>query len=323
MITRTLVIDPDPIRRRQLLRLFRIDSTFEIVAQAASLEAAIEAAMAEKPHLATLSVKPGGQAAQMVKALLAASSLPVVLVGGGSRTLPAVFEALAAGALEHVELPAPDDDVGVSAFLRMMKMMSQVKVRRPIGVIAFRLVTIASSTGGPSALRQLLAALPSDLPAPLVIAQHISRGHEEGLVSWLSQDCPFAIKVSEPVETLVPGQVYLGPAERDIVIDGPSKVCTRPASPSGYHPSADALFSSAARVFRDSAVAVVLSGAGSDGMKGAGKLRSVGATVLAQDELTSTVYGMPRAVVEAGFAVAVGSPPALARAIVEALKWRP
>lgn len=333
MITRVLVIDSDLSARRNLLRLLlpnrgskgvRENDTepgFEVVAQAGTLEEAVDAAISERPQLAILAVRSGGPSAAWVRSILSVWAVPVVLIGGGARTSPGVFEALAAGAVEQVELPPKDDPLAISVFRRMLKMMSQVKVRKPAPVVSFRLIAVASSTGGPSALRQFLAALPADLAAPVVVAQHISKGHEEGLVQWLAQDCPFPVKVADPVEHLMAGRVYVGPAERDIATEGPSLLVTRPASASSYHPSADALFTSVARVFRENGVAVILSGAGTDGLAGAAKMQRAGGTVLAQDELSSTVYGMPRAVAEAGVAAVVGTPQTLARAVCEALKW--
>jgi two-component system chemotaxis response regulator CheB len=116
--------------------------------------------------------------------------------------------------------------------------------------------------------------------------------------------------------------VTLGQAGRDIMLESCLKLTSRPAPATGYHPSVDLLFSSAASIFRSSAVAVVLSGAGTDGAEGAVLVADAGGVVLTQDEKSSVVYGMPRAVNESRVPTVTGSPQMLSRLVLEAVRKR-
>ncbi|HZH03784.1 MAG TPA: chemotaxis protein CheB [Myxococcaceae bacterium] len=320
-MTRVLLIDGDLARRRQLMRCFRRETDFEVVAQVIAVDEAIDAARAEKPELVMLGVSRGSGSAETVRSLLTAYPVPVVLVGGKSRTSPEVVEALAAGAVEHVDLPPRQEPLAEAAFLRMVRVLSRVRIRKPPPIVPHRLLAVGCSTGGPSALRELLAGLPPDFPAPVVVAQHAARGYEAGLAEWLDQDCQLRVRVASGLQAPLPGEVLLGPAERDLIFENPMRLVARPAAPTGYHPSADLLFASVALVFREAGVAVVLSGAGADGAEGAVKVARAGGVVLAQDERSSTVYGMPRATAEAGVAAVVGTPQTLARAVLQAMGW--
>jgi two-component system chemotaxis response regulator CheB len=190
----------------------------------------------------------------------------------------------------------------------------QARVEAPEGISA---VAFASSTGGPNALKEIFGLMPADFPLPIVIAQHVAEGFEDGLARWLGQTCPLRFRVAdEGVTPLVAGEVVLGRSGWDVIYKNPDEVSLRVAPKRGYHPSGDALFESAARVFGPKVLAVVLSGIGSDGTAGAAAISKVAGTVMAQDERSCVVYGMPRSVVDAGLASLVGSPQELGHAIL-------
>jgi len=170
-------------------------------------------------------------------------------------------------------------------------------------------VTIGSSAGGPSALRELLAGLPGAFPAPVVVAQHLASGFEDGLVQWLAAACPLQVKLAVDGEALRPGVVFVGVPGTDVTLSLQGRLVSRPAPLRGYHPSADALFASGAAAFpHGQLAAVVLSGIGEDGTLGARAVADSGGDVLAQDRRSCAVYGMPAAVKRSGLAKVVGSP---------------
>lgn len=169
-----------------------------------------------------------------------------------------------------------------------------------------RAVVIAVSTGGPSALREVVGNLPADLQQPVFIVQHMPPTFTRSLAESLDELSPLSVCEATDGEEVRPGTVYIAPGDRHLLVTraslGESLELSEAAPESGHRPSADVLFRSAARVYGGDVLALVLTGMGSDGLAGATTLHGLGATVLAQDEASSTVYGMPRCVVQAGLA---------------------
>jgi two-component system chemotaxis response regulator CheB len=164
------------------------------------------------------------------------------------------------------------------------------------------MVAIGSSTGGPSALLSVFERLPRDFSAPILVAQHIAEGFVPGLVEWLDAACK--LQVVQAVADVVPepGTVYIAPTGRNMVLTGLTLSLQEPGAAQLYVPSADALFESVAHFCGESAVGVLLTGMGADGARGLKRLHEAGAATIAQDEATSTVFGMPRAAIELGAA---------------------
>jgi len=162
-------------------------------------------------------------------------------------------------------------------------------------------VAIAASTGGPAALQRILGDLPADFAPPLLIVQHIATGFTQGLADWLAAGSPLKIEVARHKDPLAARTALLAPDERHLAVEGRGAVAVLDSPPvGGFRPSASVLFESVARTFGSSAVGVVLTGMGADGVQGLEALRASGGHVIAQDEGSSVVYGMPRAAVEAG-----------------------
>lgn len=306
---RIAIVEDSRTARRFLADLYRSDPEFEVVLEAGSAAEAI----AQVPRLSVDVVSldvflEDANAAAVVRAVLAQSLVPVVLVSGAPRTAPEVFEALAAGALDLVNKPvkgSPDDG---RAFLQLVKMLSRVRVRAPRGggkaksSVAsgpLELLLIAASTGGPVAVRELLAELPASHP-PVVVAQHLAVGFETALARWLAESTGRSVEVAAEGQPAKDGAVWLIPPGHDGRLDAQRRIQLSVASPRGYHPSADILFSSGAEVASGTVGAVVLSGIGEDGLVGARRVVEAGGLVLAQDQRSSAVYGMPGAVSKAG-----------------------
>ena len=168
-------------------------------------------------------------------------------------------------------------------------------------------VVIGSSTGGPPVLEAILSALPANFPAPIVVAQHMPLMFTKSLAERLSGMCKIAVQHAEHRMSLRAGTAYIGPggSHTRVIRAGLGKlgleVSGEPAD-ALYKPCVNELYSSAARVCGGRSVAVILTGMGDDGMLGAKDLRAKGATILAQDMQSCVVYGMPRAVAQAGLA---------------------
>jgi len=167
-------------------------------------------------------------------------------------------------------------------------------------------VVIGSSTGGPQALAVVLGSLPASFPVPIVIVQHMPPVFTRHLANRLNQESRLTVKEAEAGDVLHPGHALIAPGGhhldlvrqgifvKAVLHDGPPENSCRPA--------VDVLFRSAANVFGSGCVGVVLTGMGQDGLRGAEFVVNVGGSVIAQDEDTSVVWGMPRAVTQAGLA---------------------
>ncbi|MCO4756737.1 MAG: chemotaxis response regulator protein-glutamate methylesterase [Oceanospirillaceae bacterium] len=171
-----------------------------------------------------------------------------------------------------------------------------------------RVVVIGSSTGGPAALQKILTRLPAAFPYPILLVQHMPKTFTPVFAERLNQQCNITIKEATDGDRLVAGTALLAPGGHQLIIDPRQndRVKVMPGDERlTYKPSVDISYGSAAKCFGDKVLAVILTGMGSDGTDGARLLKRSGATVWAQDENSSTIYGMPKSVIEADLADAV------------------
>ncbi|NVK42654.1 MAG: chemotaxis response regulator protein-glutamate methylesterase [Oceanospirillaceae bacterium] len=171
-----------------------------------------------------------------------------------------------------------------------------------------RLVVIGSSTGGPSALQQILTQLPASFPYPILLVQHMPGTFTPVFAERLDQQCQIRVRQAVDGDRLEPGLALLAPGGQQMIIDGSraDQVRILPGDERlTYKPSVDVTYGSAARGYGRRTLALILTGMGADGCEGAKLLKKAGATVWAQNQESCTIYGMPQAVVKAGLADAV------------------
>jgi two-component system chemotaxis response regulator CheB len=199
--------------------------------------------------------------------------------------------------------------------------------RIPLRAKPFEVLVIGSSTGGPDALAALLSALPADLPVPVVVVQHMPPIFTRLLAERLNSTCPLTIVEAEAGTVLRPGTVLIAPGGRHLEVNprGVQVIANlTDAPPENFcRPAVDVLFRSAAKTFAGNTLALVLTGMGRDGTVGATRIREAGGQVLAQDEETSVVWGMPGSLVAAGQADRVLPLPQIAPQLVAALARAP
>jgi len=229
-----------------------------------------------------------------------------------------VFEAMGAGAIDAVNIPTLADTEhpeGTRELLHKLETINKLvgtptpKKGKPVAPVppsqrltpprAERLVVIGSSAGGPSALTTILAALPADFPASVVIVQHVDKQFAEGLTAWFATHSKLQVRVAAEGDRLQPGTVYLAGRDRHLVMFSPTQLgyASQPVDTS-YCPSVDVFFKSVAKQWRGRAIGVLLTGMGRDGAEGLKALRDAGHHTIAQDKITSAVYGMPKAAAE-------------------------
>ena len=188
--------------------------------------------------------------------------------------------------------------------------------------VPFALVAVASSAGGIHGVSVLLDGLGADLGVPVLLVQHLDPRHRTLIAEVLGRRTALRVKLAELEERVLPGTVYVAPPDRHLLID--SRGFLSLSSTAAVHfvrPSADVLFASVAASYGSRAIAVVLTGTGSDGADGAVAVRHSGGTVIVQDPRTAQFAGMPDAAVAAGaadFVLPLEGIPAMLRELVEA-----
>lgn len=327
---RVVVAEDSLTVREFLVEILEGDPGIRVVGQAKNGAEAVELATQLKPDLVTMDVHmPVMDGFEATKEIMVKAPTPILIVSSSvsGREVELSLNAMRAGALMVVSKPdnphATRFDGRREQLLTMVKAMAQVKVVRqwasqahpvrPASArrvaapgVPVRLVAVAASTGGPAALQRILAALPGDFAVPILVVQHIATGFVGGLAEWLSASCTFRVKVAEHGEPLVKRTVFLAPDDRHLGVSPDARVMVTDAPPvDRFRPSGTYLFASAAQAYGASVAAVILTGMGRDGVEGLYAVKAAGGRVLAQDEPSSVVYGMPGEAVAAGVVDAI------------------
>lgn len=332
---RTLVVDDSMTARALLVAILGQDPDVEVVGEATSGAAAVAAVQRLRPSLVVMDIDmPEMDGFEACRQIMATSPVPIVIVTASldPRDVATSLRATEVGALAVLPKPpppsSPERERAARRFVAVVKALADVKVvrrrtrtaatapRRSAGQRRLQAVAVVASTGGPAALHRFLEALPAAPGMPVLVVQHIAEGFTGGLLRWLSTATPLPVKLAEHCERLAADTVYLAPEGLHIAVGSGRRITLDGGPPvAGFRPSASVLLRSVAAVFGAAGAGVILTGMGRDGVDGARELRARGGLVLAQDERTSAVFGMPRAVIDAGLADVVGSVEELAAAI--------
>jgi len=166
---------------------------------------------------------------------------------------------------------------------------------------AFEVIAIASSAGGLKAVSLVLSALPAGFPSSIVVVQHLDPRHRSLMAHIRSRRTVLSVKEAEEADRLAPGSVYIAPPNKHVLVNPDATISLSQSELVHFvRPSADLLFESVAGSFKERAIALVLSGTGSDGSMGVQAIKKMGGTVLAQDESSSEFFGMPYAAIQTG-----------------------
>jgi two-component system chemotaxis response regulator CheB len=166
---------------------------------------------------------------------------------------------------------------------------------------SFEIVALAASAGGLNALTEVLAALPRDFPAALVVVQHLDPRHRSLMAEILGNRISLRVAEAREGDRLEPGVVFIAPPNRHLLVNPDGTLSVSQSELVNFvRPSADLLFESTAATYRERAIAVVLSGSGRDGAMGVKAIKKVGGTVIVQDQKTSEFSGMPEAARQTG-----------------------
>ena len=324
---RVLVVDDSAVARDLLKHILNSDAEIVVIGEAKDGLEAVELVAKHKPDVVTMDINmPRLNGFEATRQIMEKTPVPIVIVTASwdPNDVGKMWLAMEAGAVTALEKPrysTKEDYENSGNIVDTVKLMSQVKVIRrwapnrvrntPSGLLTkiqpehfsrqYGIVAIGASTGGPPVIKELLAALPSDFSAPIVIVQHIARNFTTGFAEWLDQSTPLSVKVAKHADRLEPGGVYVAPDGLQMKVDLSSHVVlTNDPPENGLRPSVSYLFRSIANVFGNRAVGILLTGMGRDGANELKILKDKGAITIAQDKETSVVHGMPGEAIKIG-----------------------
>lgn len=342
-----LVVDDSSLDRMLLIHILESDPNIQVIAAADSGEKALELLKTLKPDVITMDiVMPKMDGFEVTRKIMHTQAVPIVIISG-IKEVAQGFRAVDAGALAILEKPKgigdPQYPKMAKSIIDTIKVMSEVKVvtRRytshesDIGIFAklqreasqpeivvhdtIEAVAIGASLGGPQALQEIFRNLPKNFPVPIYVVQHIAAGFIEGLATWLNKNTNLAICMAEHGKQGRPGMVYIAPENGHMEIKKNNIISIIPGLPeNGVQPAISRLFRSMAYSFGSHGVGVILTGMGRDGVEGLLLMRQMGAHTIAQDEASSTMFGMPKEAILAGAARQVLPLPKIA-GVLEAL----
>jgi len=320
---RVLVAEDSPTSLELITQILAGDGELTVVGAARDGAAAVEMTKELRPDVVIMDVHmPVMDGFEATRRIMVDAPTPIVIVSASIdvHEVAVSMHALRLGALTLLGKPAgplsPDYDESAESFRSTIKAMAKVKVVRrwssskpPPPTLAprvsapIRVVAIGASTGGPAALYRILTELPASFAVPILAVQHIASGFVEGLASWLSAAAPVRVKVGRHLERMEPGTVYLAPDDHHLgLVDAATIELSQKPPLGGFRPSASYLFESTARAHGPRCLALILTGMGQDGLEGLRAVRRAGGRIIAQDEESSVVFGMPGAAVADGLA---------------------
>ncbi|MCI0776652.1 MAG: chemotaxis response regulator protein-glutamate methylesterase [Chloroflexi bacterium] len=322
---RLVVADDSPSVLKVLTDGISSDPQIEIVGVARDGIETIELVGKLKPDVVTLDVEmPHMSGIEALERIMVEQPTPVVMVssltGEGTSTtiraleLGAVDFVLKQGSrggsavrglidelLEKIHAAAGANVTGLAKSKTAADESTQEGEKQPDPTQA-RVVLIASSTGGPQALRMIIPALPGDLPAAVLVVQHLPAGFTARMAESLNDASALTVEEAKPSLQLEPGKVLIAPGGVHMRVSRGRRIrLSLEDRECGVRPSANPIMESLAQVYGASTLGVVLTGMGADGTRGAGLIKASGGAIVAEHESTCVVYGMPKSVAEAGY----------------------
>ena len=338
---RVLVVDDSALMRKLIPQLLERDIAIHVVGTAMDGEFALKKIDELHPDVITLDLEmPRMDGIETLRKMVH-HKVPVVVVSSHTHDgASSTFKALHMGAFDFVAKPENvlSENMGEIATELIQKIKAAstsnpanrllpkppgqvpAKVRRAVPGPASRVVAIGISTGGPNSLEYMLAHLPAEFPAAILVVQHMPAGFTETFARRLNESCALEVKEAHSGDLLAAGRVLVCPGDRHMRVRrmplGDVVVLSDDVKVNGHRPSVDVLFRSVAEEFGADAVGLLMTGMGEDGAEGMGVLKSAGALTIAQDEASSVVFGMPRAAIDRGFANRVVGLDSLANTLI-------
>jgi two-component system, chemotaxis family, protein-glutamate methylesterase/glutaminase len=342
---RLMIVDDSTVARAVLSRMVESDPVFEITAVAGTAEDAIEALGECRVDIVVLDLEmPGAGGLKSIPRIIAAAAGAKVMIvsslaeDGAEQTVA----ALALGAADTMPKPGTGRFNGKFSEILLAKLralgyasvelphaakLSGQQILRAMPSDPIDVLAIGASTGGIHALGSLFHALPAKIGVPILVTQHLPIPFMSVFARQLGAVARRQALVAEDGMELAPDRILIAPGDAHLTLEPSSKGAvirlTHGRSDSGCMPSVDPMLASVGAIFGSGALGVVLTGMGRDGVEGASRLVACGGSILAQDEASCAVWGMPRAVLEAGLACAVLPPDKIGRRIASRTEEHP
>ena len=324
---RVLVVDDSAVMRKIIPGLLEKDSELEVVATAIDGDFAINKVEQLKPDVVTLDIDmPRMDGLTALNHIVEKHGIPVIMLSSlTTRGAALTMKALEMGAVDFICKPKAVSQIGdmSSELISKVKAAARsnsvpvsveppvkkvVKKRAPSPPVfqSGRIVAIGASSGGPHALRYLLPRIPPDFGAGIVIVQHMPESFTAMFAQWLDEICDIEVREARDGDIASPGRALIAPGNAHLKIRkrplGAEAVLQKGSLVNGHMPSVDVLFKSVAEEYASQALAVLMTGMGSDGAEGLGRIKQSGGRTVAQDKESSAIFGMPRVAIEKGYA---------------------
>ena len=336
---RVLVVDDSAFMRKVLENIFNADAQLQVVGHAKDGREAIALAESLKPDIITMDINmPHMDGLQATAQIMTTNPRPIVIVSSESKDGAAsTLKALELGAIEFVAKPSSGIDLDMQSvkedLLRKVRMAAKVRVVRTASRLAstvqgmnatpapapasapakrpaptaspdqrFPVVVLAASTGGPATVMRLAPGFTRDFPAAVFLVQHMPASFTTQYAAQLAEFTSIRVKEAEANESVQPGILYICPGGQHLRVAPSGRIQLDSASGriNGYLPNIDATLETVAAFAGAMSIAAILTGMGNDGAIGAKAIKSAGGLVLAQDEATSVIFGMPAEAIKAG-----------------------
>jgi two-component system chemotaxis response regulator CheB len=339
-LIRVVIVDDSPVTLEMLMFALGEGTDFLVIGTAMDGEDAVRVVAEKKPDIVLMDINmPKMNGFEATRQIMETTPVPIVIMTSAMnpKELAVSFEAMQAGALACLHKPTgidhKDYEKTIAELKKTLKLMAAVPVVKRWRTItrsgtvhgripsreslrSYDIIAIGASTGGPAAIEKILSHLPDNLPVPVLIVQHISKGFTEGFAGWLEKSSGFPVTIPNNGESLKPGHAYVAPEGSHMGINGVCSVLLSPAPPeNGLRPSVSHLFRSVNAVCGNRTIAVLLTGMGRDGADELLNLKEAGAVTFAQDELSSVVFGMPGEAIKKCAALYVMPPEKIAEMI--------
>ncbi len=323
---KVMIVDDSSFMRMILKDIIDQQPDMEVVGIAKDGMEAIEMAIKLRPDVVTLDVEmPKLNGIESLKEIMKRAPARVIMVSSLTEEGAEItMMALEYGAIDFVTKPSGSISMNfraiapelVSKIREAMKVdIEKLTLRRkpPVSLrvrpnlLSSKVVVIGSSTGGPRSLDLVIPPLPKDFPAPIIVVQHMPAGFTKSLAQRLDKISNLSVKEAQEGDVLEPGKVYIAPGDYHVGIrqmDRKSVIYldNKTEKINNVRPAVDYTLDKVAEIYKDKTIAVILTGMGRDGTKGAFKVKFYKGIVIAESKETCVVYGMPKAVVEEGYA---------------------
>jgi two-component system chemotaxis response regulator CheB len=315
-IIKVLVVDDSAVMRKLISEILDEHPEIEVIGTAKNGVIALELVSKLQPDVVTMDIEmPKMDGLTAVQHLMNENPIPVIMISAmDKRQADITMKALEFGAVDFISKTSGtlslDIDKKKSILISKVKTAAGIRVSRldkihktPLAYPKLQtdgddwIVTIGASTGGPKAIPEVLSRLPRNLPAAILIVQHMPEGFTRSFAERLNWYTSLEVKEAEEAETIVNGKVYIAPGEKHMEVYG-NEIHLSNGPPVNYvRPSADILMTSAAKSYGSKCIGVLLTGMGSDGGNGLKVIKEHGGKTIVQNEETCVVYGMPKAAV--------------------------